>query len=659
MNTLKKVLFSLCSTCFFYPDHVEAFYFTVDDVSDTAEPTPKINDTHGSTLRKVCAAIKYLYGNKSHILVSDLKSLFPGIQVTGYPQLESPQEVAFSSNIDTINLLSEIHFATEVNIVFDGGTDNVDEARVTLSGMGSHRLFNIHSSQVTLAFRGFKFINGFEGIGAGGAFLLQSGNLSIYGSKFENNRSSDGGAIRNDLGTLNIYHSAFYFNRPPKATAQKATDLNDIRGGAISSGGGVTTIYGESGIGVAPFEIDNETAVGNKGPKTELFTVFNGNAANEGGAISCNGSGATTINNGHFQSNAAANLNKNTQFSNYKTGGGAVSATFGCKLEVSHSLFFYNTAIGSGSAISVAGGSTNAEIKQSAFHAGYTYRNAWVTQAGKVHGGAVSSDGASLIFYRNSLFANESENGTLLLMGPEASGVVIANNAIMGASGSVAVVNNVTDFDNFPYNLAVTDLTDASGYSSIVVINLTSSSQNTNKNKIIQNVITAQSPAVTQILFQKTNLLFANNIIFSNDGSHSIAPCKQIGNSPPSDLIAPGHSKGNVEFYNYGKNKKVTCGDINGAGSIIQDPMLDTKITGYNQAFLKSFPDFYKSYPHPGDSSISNNELGNLYDQKGFLRAMSKDPYLPGALVPESANSNSASPSPCLPSSKDPYSSCQ
>ena len=168
----------------------------------------------------------------------------------------------------------------------------------------------------------------FGTIGVGGAIAVQGGDVTIRGSRFENNRAPDGGALYVNAGsTVTVTESIFA--------------ANEARfGGAIETGGELQIDYSRLsandatvGDGGAIWVVDGDLDM--------TYSTLNGNtAAGNGGAIACALTNASII-------HSTLNANQASGF-----GGGIYSE---CDLNLTNSTLSGNRGQGGGGAVYQAG----------------------------------------------------------------------------------------------------------------------------------------------------------------------------------------------------------------------------------------------------------------------------------------------------------------
>ncbi|MBR0225615.1 MAG: fibronectin type III domain-containing protein [Thermoguttaceae bacterium] len=345
--------------------------------------------------------------------------------------------ITFKNSLEgkTISLGSEITISKSITIDASSIYNDIDGAPgLTLDANGTNRHFNISSSsgqEVTIV--GLSLINGAVNDGSGGsilvedasltisksllygnvafsggAILLQNGSLTVENSEFSNNDSYAGAAVYNNNGSVVYRDSVFHHNY-----------ANDSYNGSNYGYGGALVVVGDSGTA----SIENSDLYANLGQTSGgavyvsggYVRVFNsriyGNLARDDkGAGICVVDGSLEIQGTLFQGNDA-------------TFGGAVSLE-GAYAQISNSVFYHNPAVSGGGAFYAESSGLNVTNS-------LIYANSVVSGPG----GALYAVDASADF-KNALVHNNSATTGGAFYATNSSGVYATN---------VTVVNNLSE----------------------------------------------------------------------------------------------------------------------------------------------------------------------------------------------------------------------
>ena len=350
--------------------------------------------------------------------------------------------------VQAANTVSGTLFAvTDANLTLTNLSVNLSDANAgafQISGNGNSVLFDqvnitggtaanggaIHNNGANFTLNG-GFISGAHAEDHGGAIYNAAGILSVFGTAFNGNTATAGGAIYN-AGTLNLNGAVFNGNT---ATGN---------GGAVSNSGSLSVVDSTFSDNNAA----NGGAISNSGSLTVSGSMFESNiATGSGGAI--DNAGSLSVSDSAFDSNSAG------------TTGGAIS-TNGV-LTVTGGFFSGNTATENGGAI-YGNAITTADVDfsdNSAMNGGAIYGEGMVTVNGGTferntaidNGGAVYLDKGGM-FENITLTGNTAQNGAAVYSN---SGILTIDSAMVtgntAGNGSIIVNHgNQTVIENSSLN---------------------------------------------------------------------------------------------------------------------------------------------------------------------------------------------------------------
>lgn len=341
----------------------------------------------------------------------------------------------------TIYLGSENAIAAHT--VIDGGN------LISLNGSNAKRIFNVQNGK-NLTLKNITLANGYTA-GQGGAIYAAYQNLlSIYNCKFINNTSTQlgeagGGAIFTSIGAAVIDRSTFTGNKAGVGGAMKALNSNLTITGSVFTGNKSTNTNGGSGGAIG---IDG--AKGDNGVITIRTSTFQNNSATSyGGAIFNNiyNNNKTAITDSVFTGNTVGGGNNGQGGAIWSKGDPAkgghwVSNVNNTTLTIVNTTLSGNVASEQGGGIFIVNHPSGAVISQSTINGNQTKKS--------MGGGIkVGSGKFSLV---NSTISDNKANGQFsmgagMYAGSEAkvylTNVTVANNTANWQAGGIYGAANV------------------------------------------------------------------------------------------------------------------------------------------------------------------------------------------------------------------------
>jgi hypothetical protein len=341
-----------------------------------------------------------------------------------------------------------ITLGSEIAVTADLTIDGPGENKITVSGNGATRLFNVSTAGIDVTIDRLTLANGKATgdtlqsplgfpVTLGGGILNNAANLTLDRVTMMSNQAvgtgaevAAGGAVANVFGAhLTVTRSAFMGNIASAAVA--------------SSGGAITNDGGSSAL------VDHSTFAGNQA----LVGTFGSTTADIGGGALADYGGSTMA---VISCTLENNLTRDTLPAGNSHQGGAISCAFfgdlangGSTLTVDQCAFSSNQAIGgdgapgqdsgqgNGGAVGVSGPDSTATITRSSFVANVARAGNGGVGGGSsdlAFGGAIDNFSAALTISRSVFLDNEARGGA----GGSEGG--FGGEAIGGAVGSTVLV---------------------------------------------------------------------------------------------------------------------------------------------------------------------------------------------------------------------------
>ena len=441
---------------------------TREDIAAT--DAPAVNFVVTNTLNTGAGSLRQAVLDSNAAAGSDTITFDPAV-------FSTPQTITLASVI-------AINPATGDSLTIIGPGSNL----LTVSGNNAVQIFSISSGD-TVSISGIRFTGGTVGA------IANSGNLTVTNSTFDANAHANGGSITSTGASLSVTGCTF---------------TNNTDAGPGVNGRGGAAIYSTSTADISDSTFTNNMntggagggAIQNQGAMTVANCTFTGNATvgdgqnADGGAINNNGGGQLTIDNSVFTGNSAvrdggaiyyqpnvsvgpfmtitdSTISGNTSNSDNNTtgNGGGLLITGTGPVIITGSTISGNTAVGTGS-VGVGGGMnvstaltlTNCTISGNMARTGAgVYASGGgtvpktidsstiVNNAAVGAGGGFVRAGTNVVNLHNSIFANNTDDGTA----PDISGAVVSQgfNLIEITTGSTITGNTATNITGQDPNL--------------------------------------------------------------------------------------------------------------------------------------------------------------------------------------------------------------
>jgi uncharacterized repeat protein (TIGR01451 family) len=396
--------------------------------------------------------------------VNDVDILSEGSDVGTFTELDNEIQNA-KNGVVTLTKDYKYDFSKDSSLRMGIQTDNIliNGNNHTIDGSNLARIFTQYSGSVTL--KNIKFINGYvSGKNNGGAYLLNTGNLTVINCQFENNYAGrHGGAI----GVASNYHSnpitikdSSFKNNSAQFNGGSiyASDL-EVENSYFEMNRILTrsstdfTLIEQKGLGGAICSVDSRiknslfknNSVLNSGyyqieegggaiTSLKVLTVdnceFMDNTALKGGAIFAIAAFDSYLNPSNYVKIINSNFHDNVAQS-----GGAVCSNF--NMTADHSVFDKNTATGYG------GGAINTGFKSNDNN--FTNSN-FTNNIADNYGGAISSSHSHV---KNCLFDNNRANhgGAIFSLSFEMTQSTFKDNVGVLGNETIVVVDRLTKDD--------------------------------------------------------------------------------------------------------------------------------------------------------------------------------------------------------------------
>ena len=347
-------------------------------------------------------------------------------------------EIVFARSLEGMTLtLTRGELLLSQDVIIDGDV-NGDGVRVTLSGGGNSRLFQISGPATDVTLDDIGLINGRVVDADGGAILHSGASLTLNNALIRNSESVDpagyyfgggsGGGIAADRGALlTITASSLAYNRADRggAIALAVGAKLDARATVIHNnrsywGGGGVAAENESQITVRDSSISSNWGGWGGGG----LDLGGGNLYIERSRIADNENFNYVAGAGLRIGGAAANIIQSTFSGNRSEGDGSAIASYGGELQINTTTVAQNS-----SGILIAGGSLS--LANSTITSNFGYRIYEYDSLGR---GIVLLDNSSIVLSNNIVVGNGSGTKHYDLLGRGAVALISNGHNVFGRS---------------------------------------------------------------------------------------------------------------------------------------------------------------------------------------------------------------------------------